>query len=250
MKEQQANKKIRVMIVEDDERIRKSILDFFGKDKEIEICGFFGSGLEVPDEIKFWKPDVIITDFLATDRKGAKVLNVINSDILEKKPKTIVISNTDNISVMEQSFRLGIDYYIKKPIIFSLLKDAILLVCKNNAENTENISRKIRIKNCLKKLGVPVNILGYTYMEEALWYMINSEKTMFLSEIYGKISAKYDTSLKCVEISIRNAIKKAKNTCNDEFKEIFSFCSDPGNSIFLSALKEKIMIEEMSSWDK
>ena len=250
MKEQQANRKIRVMIVEDDERIRKSILDFFGKDEEIEICGFFGSGLKVSAEIKFWKPDVIITDFLATDKNGKQVLGIVNSNMSEKSPKTIVISDTDNASTIEEAFKSGIDYYIKKPIIFSLLKDAILLVCKNNAENTENISRKIRIKNCLKTLGVPVNILGYTYMEEALWYMINSEKTMFLSEIYGKISAKYDTSLKCVEISIRNAIKKASNICNDEFRKVFNFCSDPGNSIFLSALKEKIMIEEMSSWDE
>lgn len=242
------SKKIRVMIVEDEEKVRMSILEFISKETDIDICAFFTSGFDIISEIKFYNPDVVITDFLATDVSGLKVLQVINSMKGKEKPKIIVTSYTDSASVLEESFKLGIDYYIKKPIILSLLNDAIFLVCKDNSENIScGTSLKIRIKSLLKSVGVPSNILGYAYMEDALNYMINSSKIIFLNEIYGKVSDAYDTSVKCVEVSVRNAIKKAQKNNNCEFRKNFSFCEcNPSNSVFLSTLKEKLMIEEIN----
>lgn len=247
MKINHESKKIRVMIVEDEGRTRRSMIDFLGKDVGIEICAFFTSGFDIISEIKFYNPDVVITDFTAIDINGLTVLKVIAS-MREYRPKIILTTKNDNISILEESFKLGIDYYVKKPLMLSLLKDAIFLVCKDKERMIScDISRRIRIKNLLKSIGVPTNILGYKYMEEALIYMINSNKVSFLSEIYGKISTQYDTSLKCVEVSISNAIKKVKNICNDEFKKIFNFCgNNPSNSVFLSVLKEKIMVEEIN----
>ncbi len=244
----QKKNKIKILMVEDDIITRRSLLDFFRKDKDIDICAFFTSGFDIISEIKFYKPDVVITDFLATDINGAKILKSVNLLLKEDKPKIIVTSYTDNVSVLEQSFKLGINYYIKKPIILSLLKDAVLMVCKDKTKVVSySTERKIRIKSLLRKIEVPNNILGYTYIEEALDYMINAHKIVSLSEIYEKIGTAHETSLKCVEASIRNAVRKAANICNDDFKKFFSFCKYcPSNSIFLSTLKEKLMIEEIN----
>ncbi len=252
MSEGQKNKKIKILIVEDEINIRRSMLNFLSRDPNIDICAFFTSGFDIISEIKFYKPDVIITDFLATDTNGVKILETVNLNLKNNKPKIIVTSYTDNMSVLEQSFKMGIDYYIKKPIILSLLKDAISVICRDRINLiSHNMERKIKIKNLLKAVEIPTNILGYSYIEEALEYMIDSNKIVFLSEIYGKISDLHETSLKCVEASIRNAIKKAANVNNDNFKKIFGFCKQiPSNSTFLSVLKEKIVVEEINDLAK
>lgn len=241
-----SSKRIRVMIVEDEEKLRKSMLEFFGGCKEVDICGFFGSGLNIEYEIKRLKPDVLITDFLAISSEGTKVLNSV-SKIEKEKPKIIVTSHTDSISVLEESFRIGADYYIKKPLIFSLLKDAIFIVCKDKSANISyDMDLKLRTRKLLKACGIPANILGYTYIEESISYLNQVDKIVFMSEVYGVLSEKYNTSVKCIEVSIRNAIKKAKKISNDEFKKIFDFCDgNPGNSIFISTLREKLMIEKI-----
>lgn len=246
----QKNKKIKVFIVEDEVSIRRSLLNFLGQESGIDICAFFTSGFDIISKIKFYKPDVVITDFLATDVNGIKILEIMNSEFKNDKPKIIVTSYTDNVSVLEQSFKFGIDYYIKKPIILSLLKDAIFTVCRDKTKTIPcEMERKVKIKNLLKILGIPSNILGYTYIEEALEYMINLNKIVFLSEIYGKIGDAHETSLKCVEASIRNAIKKAASTNNDKFKEVFGLYNQiPSNSTFLSVLREKIVIEEINNF--
>ena len=249
MLEDQRNKKIKVLIVEDEVNIRRALLDFLSRDPNISICAFFTSGFDIISEIKFYKPDVVITDFLATDISDIKVLEIINSNIKDSKPKIIVTSYTDDVSVLEESFRLGIDYYIKKPIILSLLQDAIFMVCRDKSKTISyDMERKVKIKSLLQSFGIPTNILGYTYIEEAIDYMINSNKIVFLSEVYGKIAETHGTSLKCVEASIRNAIKRATLTKSDEFIKIFHFCKDvPSNSTFLSTLKEKLVIEEINN---
>lgn len=245
------SKKIRVIIIEDEEEIRRSMIEFLSKSPDIEVCAFFTSGFDIISEIKFYNPDVVITDFMATDISGIKALKAINVYMGENRPKIILTTNNDDRSILEESLELGIDYYMKKPLKLSLIKDVIFFICKDKERMIEcNIIRKIRIKNLLKSVGVPVNILGYKYMEDAIFYMLNSNKVSFLSEIYRKISDKYDTSLKCVEVSIGNAVKKVKNICNDNFKAIFGFCGcNPSNSVFLSSLKEKIVIEEADTPD-
>lgn len=249
MLEDQKSEKIKVLIVEDEISVRRSLLNFLSRIPNIKICAFFTSGFDIISEINFYKPDVVITDFLATDMSGIKVLKIINSKIKDSRPKIIVTSYTDDVSVLEESFKLGIDYYIKKPIILSLLQDAIFMVCKDKSKIIScDMERKVKIKSLLQAFGIPTNILGYTYIEEAIDYMINSNKIVFLSEVYGEIAQTHETSLKCVEASIRNAIKRAAIVKNDEFIKIFNFCKDvPSNSTFLSTLKEKIVIEEINN---
>ena len=60
--------------MEDEVNIRRALLDFLSRDPNISICAFFTSGFDIISEIKFYKPDVVITDFLATDISDIKVL--------------------------------------------------------------------------------------------------------------------------------------------------------------------------------
>ncbi len=234
------NSKIRTMIIEDNIDERRNLINFLGMNCDIEICSFLSSGFDIVSEIKFYKPDVVLTDFLASDADGTNVLDKINSVFKSDKPRVIVMSSLESMNVLEKSFSYGVDYYIRKPIIFSLLKDAILSVCRGKTSLIVSESVKIiKIKNLVRSVGVPLNVLGYTYIIEALIYMLNSDKTVFLSEVYRYVCKNNETSTDCVEVAIRNAIKKSVKICNEKFKKIFGVCDlNISNSLFLTTLKE------------
>jgi two-component system, response regulator, stage 0 sporulation protein A len=232
--------KVRVLIVEDNINERKNLINFLGANYNLEICSFLSSGFDVVSEIRLHKPDVVLTDFLASDADGTNVLNKINSVFKRDKPHLIVMSSLESATVLEKSFSYGIDYYIRKPIIFSLLEDAILSVCRGRTPVFISESAKVvKIRSLVRSVGVPLNVLGYTYIVEALGYMLSSDKTVFLSEVYRYVCKNNETSTDCVEVAIRNAMKKAVKANNEKFKKIFGHYSTTlSNSIFLTTLKE------------
>ena len=99
----------------------------------------------------------------------------------------------------------------------------------------------VKIKQVVRSVGIPINILGYIYIVDALRHMLNFEKAVFLSDVYNIIAKEHNTSAQCVEVAIRNAIKKAGNIKTDKFIALFDFCGrKPSNSVFIMVLKEEI----------
>jgi two-component system response regulator (stage 0 sporulation protein A) len=234
------NSKVKILIVEDNVDERKNLINFLGDDQDIEICSFLSSGFDIISEIRLHQPDVVLTDFLASDMNGINVLDKINSVFKSDKPRLIVMSSLENMNVLGKSFSYGIDYYIRKPIILSLLKDAVISICRGRAPAIISEPVKaVKIRNLVRSVGIPLNILGYTYIVEALKYMLSFDRTVFLSEVYRYICKNNDTSTDCVEVAIRNAIKKAVKTGNESFKKVFGYrTSNLSNSLFLTTLKE------------
>ncbi len=99
------------------------------------------------------------------------------------------------------------------------------------------------IKNLIRDMGIPTNLLGYKYIVEAIIYMINSKSTLFLNEVYIKVAANNRTSYECVEAAIRKAIKKAVIQKEKELKERLNLPEDAkvSNSVFLNAAKEIVL---------
>ena len=86
---------------------------------------------------------------------------------------------------------------------------------------------------------MPPHILGYTYAAEAINYMITTpNESLFINDIYHHIAFCYSTSSSCVEVSIRNAVKKTYNTNNLYFNKIFKNTPKIGNHIFLTILRD------------
>ena len=97
----------------------------------------------------------------------------------------------------------------------------------------------VKIKFLLRSIGMPSHILGYTYTAEAIDYMLAMpNKSLFINDIYHHIALCYSTSSSCVEVSIRNAIKKTHNSNNIHFNKIFENTSRIGNHIFLTVLRD------------
>ena len=115
-----------------------------------------------------------------------------------------------------------------------------------NAKATPKFKQLILIRSQVRKAGIPTNFVGYKYIIEALRFMISSQEPLFMDEVYLKVASSNNVSKASVEVSVRNAIKKASQTNNSYIKKIIksSHFDSLSNSVFLSTLKE-IIIEKI-----
>jgi len=91
----------------------------------------------------------------------------------------------------------------------------------------DQVKREVQLQliDILHKLGIKTSHLGYSYIKEAIFIFFSS-KTIInnMTEIYKRISIKYNTSIASVESNIRRAIEEGfKNASPDDIKEIFGY---------------------------
>ena len=119
---------------------------------------------------------------------------------------------------------------------------------KKLQENLEvynlSIEKFMVIKEFIKSMGIPINLMGHKYIVNCLVIMLSSKEVVFLNELYQEISEIYNISKQSVEISIRNAIKKALNSDEQKVRNILGIGKSIklSNSVFLNAAKY-ILIE-------
>ena len=66
--------------------------------------------------------------------------------------------------------------------------------------------RRIKIRNCIVKLGLSARMRGTAFLEEAAYMW---RPGMMMKEIYPQVAKKYGTTWQCVERCIRAALDAA-----------------------------------------
>lgn len=114
----------KVLLVEDEEKIRKGLANFFDwKKVNTELIGVATNGEEGFKEIYTKKPDIVITDIRMPHVDGLEMIKRA-SQIHEFR--TIIISGYDEFEYARTALKLSVDEYILKPIDFEELSNAIL----------------------------------------------------------------------------------------------------------------------------
>ena len=237
------NLTLSAMIIDDNINNRKKIIKFFSADESVRICGCFSCNENIIFYIRKNLPDVVVVNVGTYSFKKINILSEINELPEKIRPKIIAISSSNSCATMSKLFGRRIDYFINEPIILSLLKDAIIAVCRDNTfEYSHEVSL---IKKVVTSVGVPINVLGYSYTVLALDIMLRSQKTILAKDVYNTIAEFNNTSSDCVEAAVRNAIKKAQATNTKAFEHIFKYSRKPiSNAVFLITLKEYILSGE------
>lgn len=123
--------------------------------------------------------------------------------------------------------------------------DAKPISTPDNSAKCEREERN-RITSVLHNLGIPANLLGYTYLTEAILIFVQeSEIPHNMSrELYPKIAKKYNTTSTRIDRTIRYAIEVAwRHEDNKLAEEIFSHTiffneCNPTNRQFIAMLSE------------
>lgn len=102
----------KVMIVEDDALLAKALAESFITEKfEVTIVG---NGLEVPDAIKKFFPDIILLDLILPGIDGFSVLRQLKEESKTKNIPVAILSNLGEAGDVKSTKALGADEYFIK----------------------------------------------------------------------------------------------------------------------------------------
>ncbi|MES2702329.1 MAG: response regulator [Bacteroidota bacterium] len=104
------------VLVVDDDRIMLSAL---GKilEKGGHIVSFAKDGKEAFEKIARTYYDIVVTDIMMPYANGLEVVSRLRSDDKQDSVGIMVVSSAGNEELITEAFNLGVDDYMKKPIM-------------------------------------------------------------------------------------------------------------------------------------
>jgi DNA-binding NarL/FixJ family response regulator len=78
---------IRVLLVEDSDVYRDSLVFLLGRDDDVEVVGAVGDGMSAVQAAEELRPDVVVIDYRLPDRDGGEVA----SDIRMRAPAPAIV---------------------------------------------------------------------------------------------------------------------------------------------------------------
>jgi two-component system LytT family response regulator len=141
-----AQPKIRALIVDDEPLARASIRVLLAVDAEVEIAGEFASGMEAVAAIRESRPDLVFLDVQMPEHDGFDVLEMLGGDL----PRAIVfVTAYDQFAL--RAFDAGALDYLLKP--FDNQRFGLALArAKEKIEGT-SASRKKAVRLAVKSGG-------------------------------------------------------------------------------------------------
>ena len=208
------------------------------------------------------KPLILLTSITVGDYIFKKVKKTISIDCFIPKPVNKDFLYNKIINMIEKKEEV-ID--CDKNILSKLNKSIPLInkldysnnVYPNMANKIDtkyknlNLEIEIEIANILHKLGIPANIKGYRYLQDAIKMAVNNVKLLdtITKELYPSVAEKNNTTPSKVERAIRHAIEVAGVKGNvDAIRDLFNISLDlervrPKNSEFIAKISEAVRLE-------
>lgn len=116
--------KIKVMIVDDHQVVRKGLRMFLEADRQLTVCGEAGSLQEMLDRIGEAEPDVVLMDFKLPDGDGITGCSAVCSSYPDVK--VLILTAYADETLMNNAMEAGALAYLIKDIesdeLFSTIK--------------------------------------------------------------------------------------------------------------------------------
>lgn len=137
---------IKVLIVEDENLIRKKLLHFIDYDALGMVVVADGSnGVEGVDLIKKYQPDIVLADINMPEKDGLDMI----SETLDYDYIAIIISGYDYFSYAQRALKYGVTDYLLKPISLDDLKEALINAREIIYKKRNVISQKTDLENAV-----------------------------------------------------------------------------------------------------
>jgi two-component system response regulator MprA len=124
---------LRVLIVDDDEALRDSVVTFFGRDPRIEVrqaADGFSAGRLVAE----FQPDVVILDLLMPGLDGFAVCRSIRSSRRSRHTRILVLTAFASEENVRRATECGADICLAKPVELDELKAKALALGRDERE--------------------------------------------------------------------------------------------------------------------
>ena len=103
----------RVLIADDDLKVREAMKAFLAGGTDVEVCGEAANGLEAVEKARTLKPDLIVLDLAMPEMNGAEAASVLKKR-MPKLPIVLFTMFGDNIG-RYLTAATGVDLVVSKP---------------------------------------------------------------------------------------------------------------------------------------
>ncbi|MEE1351949.1 MAG: sporulation transcription factor Spo0A [Clostridia bacterium] len=249
--------KIRVLVVDDDERYAKAVSDYINTQDDISSVGIAVDGEEAFGMIKETKPDAVILDIILPRLDGIGVLRRLAQTEMDKKPEILVSSSSTLGNLYDMASRYGASYYMVKPQSEESICDAVRDMCGVRREptvtkgiNGDSRDLETMVTEFIHELGVPAHIKGYHYLRTAIMMVVKDMDLLnyITKELYPEIAKAYQTTSSRVERAIRHSIEVAWTRGKPQtMNEVFGYTINTGkgkptNSEFIAMIADRIRL--------
>ncbi|GAB2776833.1 response regulator [Salinimicrobium soli] len=131
----------RIVIFEDNDRVRNSLVTLLGNNKENTVCGSYPDVMNVSQVIRDEKPQVVILDIDMPQKDGISVIPVIKE--IDPEISIVMYTQFEDDEKLFKSLCAGADGYVLKKTTPVKLQDAIEEVRKGGAPLSPAVARKV-----------------------------------------------------------------------------------------------------------
>ena len=262
--------KIKLIIIEQDEKSGKELSKSIEKDERIIIDKIYTDATDALEYLKYNKVDIVLTEVVLKGMDGFEFIESIKKLNLGSSTKLIVGTHLSGEGFIQRAFNLGADYYMIKPFtaktLIERINDLILNESSQNDKSSQvisNISKPViqnnnknkqlemKITNIFITVGIPAHIKGYQFLREAIKMAIDNPEIInsITKKLYPSIAERFETSASKVERAIRHAIEVAWNrgkieNINNLFGiKVYGNNEKPTNGEFIALVADKMLIE-------
>lgn len=247
-------KQFRVVVVDDNEALIRSVKEYYRNSDKVSIVGGFTDGRNAVNYLinNSNSYDLVMLDLILARYDGLKIMEEMRNNKIDKK--VMVLSSFKDDFTIKRSMALGASYFMLKPIDMDIVNNRIndLIEHKDEVLDLKSEQLELGVSSMLHDLGIPSHVRGYQYIREGVLLLYKDEdtSTFVTKEIYPKIASKYQTTSSRVERAIRHAIEISWTRgdiklMEDLFGNSIDFDrSRPTNSEFLTTLADRFKLDK------
>lgn len=241
---------LKILIVDDEEIIRKGLMLSLKKHQEFEIVGEVADGQAAIEIISETKPDVVITDIKMPGIDGKALVKYLNSNFPEIRK--VVLSGYDSYDFIRETMVHGASDYLLKPVDDDYLYKLLMEIDGKILEERKAAADKLQMEG---RLNESLPLLKYQVISEVLDANTIDEEIMRkrLFACGVKINR---TPFRIVIISINNLKSIANNEGTDEARAKVDIMqsiverSIPSQAVIFSCMKQQDMVVALYSEKK
>ena len=150
------NKRVKVVIAEENTLLRSAMESYFYKEEQIEVCSFAVNGEQALEEVARHQPDVLVTDVILPKLDGIAVLDRLAEVDPKRSCKVIILSALTQESFVVRAINAGARYYMAKPFEAKELIARIKAVMRRSASAEED--------KCVAFQNLSISLDNYSVM--------------------------------------------------------------------------------------
>lgn len=154
---------VTVLLVDDHPMIRQGLRNLVASERDFQVVGEAGDGVEALQKIQLTRPDVLIIDMMMPNLNGLEVLVQVKK--LSPRTRTIVFSMQSAEPYVVEALRAGADGYILKETGPGELIAAIHSVLQGDRFLSEKLSERLEA-NGVSVENAPLDLYQSLTMRE------------------------------------------------------------------------------------